>query len=85
MRLLYIVKELFIGFIQGLRAAWWAKITTLTPCCTYYFGPFQTSVEARAAYPGYVDDLKSEGAQEIVVVIKRCDPTVLTICDEAVT
>lgn len=61
---------------------WWAEITTTSPRCVYYFGPFQTSSEARVAYPGYVTDLDSEGAQGIVVVLKRCKPKELTIFDE---
>ena len=47
-------------------------------------GPFETSDEAKIAYPGYIDDLDSEGAQGIFVVIKRCKPDVLTIFDEQV-
>lgn len=79
------VKELFTGFLQGLRPPWWAEITTIKPKCIYYFGPFETSSEAKDAYPGYIDDLDSEGAQGIVVVVKRCKPDVLTIFDEEVT
>ncbi|HCF30647.1 MAG TPA: hypothetical protein DEV81_26415 [Cyanobacteria bacterium UBA11049] len=30
----------------------------------------------------YIEDLNSEGAQGIVVVIKRCQPEFLTICEE---
>ena len=82
MKLLNIIKQLFIGFMQGLNMDWWTEITTAKPRCIYYFGPFQTSLEARAAYPGYIEDLDSEGAQGIVVVIKRCNPDVLTICEE---
>lgn len=76
------VKELVTGFMQRLNTAWWAEITTTSPQCIYYFGPFQTNAEANAAYPGYIEDLDSEGAQGIVVVIKRCKPDVLTICDD---
>lgn len=80
--LLEMVKELFTGFLQGFSTPWWAEITTSMPQCIYYFGPFQTSSEAKASYPGYVEDLDGEGAQGIVVVIKRCKPDVLTTCDE---
>ena len=82
--LLEIVKELFTGFRQGFSTPCWAEITTTKPKCIYYFGPFETSDEATDAYPGYIDDLDSEGAQGIVVVIKRCKPDVLTIFDEQV-
>ena len=71
--------------MQELSTAWWAEIITASPRCTYYFGPFQTHDEAKAAYPGYIEDLDSEGALALVVIIKRCNPDVLTIFDEEVT
>ncbi len=83
--LLNIIKELYTGFMQELSTAWWAEITTIKPRCIYYFGPFETYPEAQSAYPGYVDDLDSEGAQGIVVVIKRCEPDNLTVFDEIET
>ncbi|WP_045055290.1 DUF1816 domain-containing protein [Aliterella atlantica] len=76
------IKRLIVGFMQKLNAPWWAEITTVKPSCVYYFGPFDTSAEAKEAYPGYVEDLDGEGAQGIVVVIKRCNPEVLTKCEE---
>lgn len=74
--------ELIAGFVEELSIPWWAEITTTKPHCIYYFGPFQTYEEAQAAYPGYIEDLNNEGAQGIVVVIKRCKPEVLTIFEE---
>ncbi len=68
--------------MQGFNTPWWAEITTVKPHCVYYFGPFKNPAEAKAAYPGYVEDLTTEGAKEIVVVLKRCNPTELTICNE---
>ena len=76
------MKQLFTGFLQGLTKDWWAEITTTKPRCIYYFGPFPTYAEAQAAYRGYIEDLDNEGAQGLVVVIKRCQPDILTICDE---
>lgn len=76
------IKQLIIGFMQGLKTPWWAEITTVKPRCVYYFGPFKTSAEAKAAYPGYVEDLNDEGAEGIVVVIKRCNPKELTIYND---
>jgi hypothetical protein len=73
---------LVIGTVQGLKSNYWAEITTTTPDCIYYFGPFKTFESAQAAYPGYVEDLRSEGAREIKVLVKRCLPDVLTIFDE---
>ena len=82
MRIIENIKQVFIGFMEGINTAWWAEVTTNNPRCTYYFGPFQSYGEAKQAYPGYIEDLNSEGAQGIVVVIKRCQPELLTICEE---
>ncbi|WP_338421801.1 DUF1816 domain-containing protein [Nostoc flagelliforme] len=71
--------------IQIVIGDYWAEIISGHPHCIYYFGPFQTFLEAEAACPGYIDDLKSEGALGIKVVIKRCRPDALTICDEEVS
>jgi hypothetical protein len=82
MKLLNVVKQIYTGFMEGWDKAWWAEITTSSPHCIYYFGPFQTYVEAKEAYPGYIEDLNGEGALGIIVVLKRCEPGVLTICEE---
>ncbi|AFY87406.1 MAG: hypothetical protein CLLPBCKN_004514 [Chroococcidiopsis cubana SAG 39.79] len=82
MRLLDRIKQAFAGFRVVQETDWWVEIITTKPRCTYYFGPFSTHDEAKAAYPGYVEDLDSEGAQGITIVIKRCQPTELTICAE---
>ncbi|MBD2104428.1 DUF1816 domain-containing protein [Leptolyngbya sp. FACHB-261] len=86
MAMLDVVKGVFTNFVTGFKrgrgSAWWAEISTAEPRCTYYFGPFQNEAEAESARPGYIEDLESEGAQGIKVVVKRCDPTVLTVFDE---
>jgi Domain of unknown function (DUF1816) len=69
--------------MQDTITDWWTKITTMDPKCIYYFGPFSSYDEARVAYPGYIEDLSHEGAKGIIVVIQRCEPDALTICDEA--
>lgn len=74
------IKELLTTFLQGFSNPCWVEITTFMPQCIYYFGSFQTSSEAKASYPGYIEDLDGEGSQGIVVAIKRCKPDVLTIC-----
>jgi hypothetical protein len=76
------VKENLTNFFQSLGWAWWVEIVTQNPRCTYYFGPFLSSKEADAAKAGYVEDLEQEGAQGIVVQIKRCKPNNLTISDD---
>lgn len=73
------MKELWINVLELLGRAWWVEVSTDAPRCTYYFGPFSTSDEAELAKPGYLEDLESEGAQGIRVVVKRCKPEQLTI------
>ena len=61
---------------------WWLKIDTQTPCCTYYFGPFDHAKEAQQTQPGFVEDLNKEGATDIMVLVSQCDPQNLTFCEE---
>lgn len=69
--------------MEELVTSWWVEIQTITPQCIYYFGPFETSSEANAAYPSYIEDLDSEGAQGIVVIVRYCrQPEALTIFRE---
>lgn len=77
------MKEALTKILQFLGLAFWVEIVTDNPNCTYYFGPFSTEQEAIASKAGYVEDLEIEGAQGIVVKIKRCKPTDLTIFDES--
>ncbi len=62
--------------------AWWVKIVTETPHCTYFFGPFDSSGEAKQHQSGYVEDLEQEGAKEIGVLILQDCPLTLTIYDD---
>lgn len=59
--------------------AWWVKVDTADPQCTYYFGPFASTKEAELSQPGYLEDLAQEGAQGIAVQIERCQPSNLTV------
>ena len=61
---------------------WWVEIQTNNPQCTYYFGPFETSVAASDLQDGFLEDLRQEQAQIITVEIKQCQPEELTICVE---
>ena len=76
------LKEFFTNIFQNLGWAWWVEIVTQTPRCTYYFGPFLSLKEANIAKAGYIQDLDQEGAQGIVVNVKRCKPVNLTISEE---
>ncbi|MGV0025897.1 DUF1816 domain-containing protein [Phormidesmis priestleyi] len=84
MKLLNIFKQVIAGFVQAMFKQWWVEITTADPQCTYYFGPFNSSLEARKLYSGYVEDLEGEGAQGITVTIKLCKPEILTFCGSGV-
>ena len=62
---------------------WWLEIQTENPPCTYYFGPFDSVLEARALQDGYLEDLMAEQAKIVAVEIKQCQPQQLTICQES--
>ncbi|WP_036485501.1 DUF1816 domain-containing protein [Myxosarcina sp. GI1] len=81
---MYLITELlgWLGFKKTSKA-YWLKIDTTVPKCTYYFGPFDSLWEARLMQPGYIEDLTEEQAQGIKVkLLKRMQPAELTIYDE---
>jgi Domain of unknown function (DUF1816) len=61
---------------------WWLEVVTINPHCIYYFGPFDSQMEAELAQAGYVEDLQQEGAEGIKTEIKWYSPSVLTIYQE---
>ncbi len=77
------MKEFLISILHFFGRAWWVEVVTDNPRCTYYFGPFISSQEAHAAKAGYIEDLEHESANGIKVVVKRCKPGNLTICDDS--
>lgn len=76
------MKEFFINLLNLAGLAWWVKIVTDSPRCTYYFGPFGSAEEAKTAQAGYMEDLEHEGAQGISVEIGRFKPNDLTVYEE---
>lgn len=77
------MKELLLTILESLGLAYWLEITTEYPKCTYYFGPFVSREEAIAAQKGYLEDLATEGAENIRVNLQRCSkPDELTVFDE---
>lgn len=83
--------SLVTKFFNKLRAKeqntfpYWLKITTKVPKCTYYFGPFDSSTEAKSLQPGYIEDLMTEDVQGIQIELERISlPEHLTVCEEAV-
>jgi Domain of unknown function (DUF1816) len=74
------MKEFFISMLEKLGMAFWIEIVTEVPRCTYYFGPFLNRTEAESMKIGYLDDLNSEGAVGITVMISQCyTPDHLTV------
>lgn len=61
---------------------WWVEIATKQPNCLYYFGPFDSQEEAKSNEDGYLQDLQSEGAQEIQAIICQGQPQKLTIFED---
>ncbi len=61
------------------QRAWWVKIQTDRPCCIYYFGPFDSAIEAQTNRSGYIEDLEDESAQGISASIELDRPQLLTI------
>ncbi|MDJ0701797.1 MAG: DUF1816 domain-containing protein [Leptolyngbyaceae cyanobacterium MO_188.B28] len=78
------MKNFFGSLVNFVGKEWWVEISTDSPKCVYYFGPFVDQAEADSAKRGYIEDLEREGAQQIRVDVKRCKtPTELTIYDES--
>ncbi|MFP4134257.1 MAG: DUF1816 domain-containing protein [Halothece sp.] len=77
------MQEFILSILEFFGKAWWIEIKTASPRCTYYFGPFVSKREAKKLKQGYVEDLEGEGATiTSLVIIKCCQPTLLTIEEE---
>jgi Domain of unknown function (DUF1816) len=73
------IQSIWSSLLHQIGRAWWVKITTKSPHCCYYFGPFASQIAADRAQTGYIEDLEGELAQGIQVSIERCQPAELTI------
>ena len=72
-----------LGLKKRETVPYWLRISTKVPSCTYYFGPFDSLLEAKALQAGYIEDLIEENAQGIHVELEQCQsPPQLTICEE---
>lgn len=76
------MKRLFLNVAQLGKGDWWVEIITNQPFCIYYFGPFVSFQEADAMRPSYVEDLLQEGVGTLQVLVKRCQPSQLTVFDD---
>jgi hypothetical protein len=65
-----------------LDSFWWLEVQTTEPQGTYYFGPFDSALEAAEHQADYVKDLVAERAQGLTITIQQCQPTTLTIFDD---
>lgn len=82
---MFLATKLFgiFNFKKGEKLPYWLKISTKVPQCIYYFGPFDSSSEAKGLQAGYIEDLIEEDAQGIHIELVQCpEPPELTICDE---
>ena len=71
-----------LGIKKVNDTPYWLQISTKVPKCIYYFGPFDSSLEAKASQAGYIEDLFEEKAQGIHVELKQFPhPPNLTICE----
>lgn len=74
-----------LGIQQVKNFPYWLKITTKVPQCVYYFGPFDSPLEAKALQGGYIEDLISENAQGIHIEMEHgSQPESLTVCEEEI-
>ena len=68
----YRPKKLIRNFGNKLGLAWWAKIETVEPIATYWFGPFITKRSLRQNMPSFIKDLSDEGSKNIKYSLVRC-------------
>ena len=68
-----------MGPIRALRSlgnsfglAWWAKVETIQPEVTYWFGPFLTRRSLNVSLKSFLDDLSAETPKEISHSLIRC-------------
>jgi hypothetical protein len=58
---------------QPSQSSWWVEVHTPMPVWTHSYGPFEHRQEARMARAGYVENLRKEGARDIIAVVKQQD------------
>ena len=68
-----------MGPIRALRSlgnsfglAWWAKVETIQPEVTYWFGPFLTRRSLKIRLNDFVDELSAETPKKINHSLIRC-------------
>ena len=64
--------KLIRNFGNKLGLAWWAKIETVNPNVTYWFGPFLTKQNLEDNIISFIKDLSDEGSTDIKHSLVRC-------------
>ena len=65
-------KKLIRNLGNKLGLAWWAKVETVTPSATYWYGPFLTKRGLNENLGIFLNDLSLEGSAKITHSIVRC-------------
>ena len=61
------------NFGNKLGLAWWAKVVTVNPSVTYWYGPFLTKRSLNENLKNFINDLSDEGFKDIKHSIIRCN------------
>ena len=64
--------KLIRNFGNKLGLAWWAKIETLNPNATYWYGPFLSKRNLGDNIFSFIKDLSDEGSTDIKHSLVRC-------------
>ena len=64
--------KLIRNFGNKLGLAWWAKIETVEPNCTYWYGPFLTKNSLKENMNYFIKDLSDEGITNVKHNLVRC-------------
>ena len=65
-------RKLIRNLGNKLGLAWWAKVDTGTPSCTYWYGPFLSKRSLKVNLDAFLNDLSEEGSKDIKHSIVRC-------------
>ena len=60
---------------NNLGLAWWAKVETVSPKATYWYGPFLTKNSLKLNLNIFIKDLNDEGSNNIKHELVRCKRT----------
>ena len=66
-------KKLIRNLGNKLGLAWWAKVETVNPAATYWYGPFLTKRGLNEDLKKFLWDLSDEGSTNIKHKIIRCN------------